>query len=160
MTIETFEDRLRYVIGDIPFTKWATDNGFKPSTVNEWLNHGRVPRKDGINLLVKATGIPEHWWLHGVGPPPDSTSNNAKPYPASKATALTLKSPEQHSYAAAIDPLLMHHVMIAVDEMLKKHGKVIDSKKKADLVFLIHDCCKATGGLDEAIVERFINVAG
>lgn len=83
-----------------------------------------------------------------------------KPYPVSKATTLTLKSPDHPPYVDAIDPLLMHHVMVAVDEMLKKRGKVIDSKKKADLVFLIHDCCKAAGGMDEAIVERFVSVTG
>lgn len=85
---------------------------------------------------------------------------HSKPYPVSKATTLTLKSSGLPPYADAIDPLLMHHVMIAVDEMLKKHGKAIDSKKKADLVFLIHDCCKAAGGMDDAIVERFVSVTG
>lgn len=86
--------------------------------------------------------------------------SHSKPYPVSKATALTLKSPEHHPLGDYLDPLLMHHVMVAVDEMLKKHGKVIDSRKKADLVFLIHDCCKAAGGMDEAIVERFVSVTG
>lgn len=76
-----------------------------------------------------------------------------------KATALKLKSPE-HAFNEGFDPLLMHHVIVAVEKMLKKHGKTIDPEKKADLFFLIHDCCKAAGGMDEAIVERFVNVAG
>ena len=157
MPDDNFASRLRYVIGDTPFTKWATDNGFRPSTVNEWLNHGRVPRKDGVEKLVNTTGISEDWWLHGSGPPPTPS----KPYLKSdKATALTLKSPEARFAQDGFDPLLMHHVITAVEKLLKKHGKEIDPDKKADLFFLIHDCCKAAGGLDDAIVERFINVAG
>lgn len=85
----------------------------------------------------------------------------SRTYPISdKATALKLKSPENVFNPSDFDPLLMHHVIVAVEKMLKKHGKTIDPEKKADLFFLIHDCCKAAGGMDDSIVERFVSVAG
>lgn len=149
-------DKLLLVIGDSSINQWARDRELPPQTVHGWIEKDRVPRKGGMETLVKATGIPEKWWLYGEGPPPAIS----KPYPVGKAMALTLKTPEHPPYGETLDPLLMHHVMIVVDEMLKKHGKVIDSKKKADLVFLIHDCCKAAGGMDESIVERFVSVTG
>lgn len=93
--------------------------------------------------------------------PNTSTLKTIKHYDKSdKATALKLKAPEARFAQDGFDPLLMHHVITAVEKLLKKHGKEIDPDKKADLIFLIHDCCKAAGGMDDAIVERFINVAG
>lgn len=162
MTDDSFSSRLKLIIGDIPFTKWATDNGFKTSTVNDWLNHGRIPRNDGMDALVSATGIPKEWWLYGLGDYPNQdTPKHVKHYDKSdKATALKLKSPENVFNPSDFDPLLMHHVIVAVEKMLKKHGKTIDPEKKADLFFLIHDCCKAAGGMDDSIVERFVSVAG
>lgn len=77
-----------------------------------------------------------------------------------KTTVLTLKSNEYHPNGDTIDPLLMHHVMVAVDTMLTKNDMVINPAKKADLVFLIHDCCKATGVVTEEIVGRFIKLTG
>ncbi|MBX9917196.1 MAG: hypothetical protein K2Y07_08180 [Nitrosomonas sp.] len=89
------------------------------------------------------------------------TIKSTKHYEKSdKATALKLKSPEHGFKPCDFDPLLMHHVIVAVERMLKKHGKTIDPEKKADLFFLIHDCCKAAGGMDDSIVERFVSVAG
>ena len=162
MTDDSFSSRLRLVIGNVPFTKWAIDNGFKTSTVNEWLNHSRIPRSDGMDALVKATGIPEEWWLYGVGDyPRQDAPKSIKHYEKNdKATELNLKSPEPRFDPDSFDPLLMHHVIVSVEGILIKHGKVIDPKKKADLFFLIHDCCKAAGVVDEAIVERFVGVAG
>lgn len=149
-------DKLLLVIGDSSINQWARDRELPPQTVHGWIDKDRMPRKGGMETLVKATGIPEEWWLHGDGPPPVTN----KTYPVSdKATALKLKSPE-HGFNDGFDPLLMHHVIVAVEKMLKKHGKTIDPEKKADLFFLIHDCCKAAGGMDDSIVERFVSVAG
>lgn len=150
-------DKLLLVIGDSSINQWARDRELPPQTVHGWIDKDRVPRKGGMETLVKATGIPEEWWLHGDGPPPVTN----KTYPVSdKATALKLKSPENGFKPDDFDPLLMHHVIVAVEKMLKKHGKIIDPEKKADLFFLIHDCCKAAGGMDDSIVERFVSVAG
>lgn len=67
----TFADRLREVISETPFSRWASDHGFTPSTVEEWLNKNRTPRDASLGKLVIATGIPEEWWLQGDGPPPN-----------------------------------------------------------------------------------------
>ncbi|MBL8499321.1 MAG: hypothetical protein JNL77_01855 [Nitrosomonas sp.] len=77
-----------------------------------------------------------------------------------KATSLKLKTPEAAFVQDGLDPLLMHHVIVSVEKMLKKHGKELDATKKADLFFLIYDYSKAAGGMDEEMVERFVNVAG
>lgn len=91
----------------------------------------------------------------------DGATKAIKHYEKSdKATALKLKTPDAAFDAGNFDPLLMHHVIVSVEKMLKKHGKEIDPVKKADLFFLIHDCCKAAGGMDESIVERFVSVTG
>lgn len=84
MKVKNFSLRLKRVIGDIPFTRWAVEHGLKPSTVNEWLNHDRVPRKNGLDILVEKTGIPEEWWLRGEGYHPEEINQ----YP-SVAPALT-----------------------------------------------------------------------
>lgn len=95
MSEKSFASRLKSVIGDVPFTRWATDHGFRPSTVNEWINHNRVPRKGGIKQLVKATGIPEEWWIHGKGSIPDTS----KPYLVSTSSSLTSESREHNVVA-------------------------------------------------------------
>ena len=77
-----------------------------------------------------------------------------------KAMALKLKTPEVVFVQDGLDPLLMHHVIVSVEKMLKKHRKELDATKKADLFFLIYDYSKAAGGMDEEMVERFVNVAG
>ncbi len=151
-------DKLLLVIGDSSINQWARDRELPPQTVHGWIEKDRMPRKAGLRTLIESTGIPEEWWLHGNGPPPTASS---KPYPKSDiATALKLKAPEAQFAQDGFDPLLMHHVITTVEKLLKKHGKEIDPDKKADLFFLIHDCCKAAGGMDKAIVERFVNVAG
>ena len=71
----TFTERLRWVIGETPFTRWATDHGFTPSTVEEWVNKNRTPRDASLEKLVLATGIPAEWWLHGDGPPQKAHSD-------------------------------------------------------------------------------------
>ncbi len=165
MTYETFAARLRQVIGETPFTKWATDNGFKPSTVNEWLNHGRIPRKDGVKLLVDATGIPEHWWLHGDGPPPSSIRLAAHQtginyQTGHEPTKLIFKSPEPTSTPDALDTDLFIYVSIAVQKMLEKTGKNIDLAKRNKLILLIYEYCKMKGECDDEIISKFLNVAG
>lgn len=59
----------------MPFSRWANDHGFTPSTVEEWLNKNRTPRGASLEKLVAATGIPEEWWLHGAGEPPATLRN-------------------------------------------------------------------------------------
>lgn len=150
-------DKLLLVIGDSSINQWARDRDLPPQTVHGWIEKDRMPRKAGLRTLIESTGIPEDWWLHGSGPPPTVS----KPYPTGdNTTALKLKSPDAAFDAGNFDPLLMHHVIVSVEKMLKKHGKEIDPVKKADLFFLIHDCCKAAGGMDESIVERFVSVTG
>lgn len=66
----TFADRLRLVIGDEPFSRWANRRGITPSTVLEWLNHDRTPREASLGKLIAVTGIPGEWWESGEGDPP------------------------------------------------------------------------------------------
>ncbi|MBL8499591.1 MAG: hypothetical protein JNL77_03240 [Nitrosomonas sp.] len=155
-------DKLLMVIGEKSVNQWARDNNLSPQTVHEWIQKDRIPRSSGFNTLIKSTGIPKEWWLYGVGDyPKQGAQKTAKHYEKSdKATALKLKTPEVVFVQDGLDPLLMHHVIVSVEKMLKKHGKELDATKKADLFFLIYDYSKAAGGMDEEMVERFVNVAG
>lgn len=85
---------------------------------------------------------------------------HSKPYPVSKATALTLKSPEPAHIVTVIDTQTMIFVMVAVDSLIAKKGINIDPVKKAELILLIYDYCKGTGVCNEEIVAKFLKLAG
>ncbi len=86
----------------------------------------------------------------------------SKPYPVSKATALTLKSPEPAHIVTVIDTQTMIFVMVSVDALITKKGINIDPDpvKKAELILLIYDYCKGTGICNEDIVAKFLKLAG
>jgi hypothetical protein len=85
----------------------------------------------------------------------------AKHYQKSdKATALTLKAPEARFKSGDFDPVLFYRVVEAVELMLEKHHRKIAPRKKVELFFLLHDYCLASGDLNDAIVERYIQLAG
>lgn len=85
---------------------------------------------------------------------------HSKPYPVSKATALTLKSPEPAHIVTVIDTQTMIFVMVSVDSLITKKGINIDPVKKAELILLIYDYCKGTGICNEDIVAKFLKLAG
>ncbi len=85
---------------------------------------------------------------------------HSKPYPVSKATALTLKSPEPAHIVTVIDTQTMIFVMVSVDSLITKKGINIDPVKKAELILLIYDYCKGTGMCNEDIVAKFLKLAG
>ncbi|MEK6595948.1 MAG: hypothetical protein AABZ18_05465 [Pseudomonadota bacterium] len=85
--------------------------------------------------------------------------SSSKPYPVSKVTALTLKSPEPAHTFAVIDSETMIYVMVSVDSLLAKKGENIDPIKKAELILLIYDYCKGTGKCDEEVINRFLKLA-
>lgn len=153
---ENFTSRLKFVIGNTPFTKWATDNGLKPSTVNEWINNDRIPRADGMDKLVKATGIPKEWWLYGDEPPPATAYKN---YPVSNAQKLTIKS-YNHSQSSLIDTEILAYVIETIELTLDKRKQTLDAVRKAALIQLLYDYCIETGKRDAATVERFLKLAG
>lgn len=85
---------------------------------------------------------------------------HSKPYPVSKATILTLKSPEPSHIVTVIDTQTMIFVMVSVDSLITKKGINIDPVKKAELILLIYDYCKGTGICNEEIVAKFLKLAG
>ncbi len=149
-------DKLLLVIGDCSINQWARDRELPPQTVHGWIDKDRVPRKGGMETLVKATGIPEKWWLYGEGPPPTTS----KPYPLSKATVLKLKSPEPVCMFDTLDADLFIYVTIAVQKMLEKTGKQLDTDKRNDLIQLIYEYCKLKGECDDEIISKFLKLAG
>lgn len=158
-------DKLLLVIGDTSINQWARDHGLPPQTVHGWIDKDRVPRKGGMETLVQATGIPEHWWLHGDGPPPSSKrlsvhQTGINYQTGHEPTKLMFKSPEPTSTPDALDTDLFIYVSIAVQKMLEKTGKNIDSAKRNKLILLIYEYCKMKGECDDEIISKFLNVAG
>lgn len=56
-----FQKKLKEVIGNQPYTRWAKERGLDPASLNDWLNKGRIPRS--FDKLTKATGISKEEWL-------------------------------------------------------------------------------------------------
>ena len=65
----TFQDRIKHVAGDSPYT-WASQRGIKKSSMTSLLNSDK-PQHKTLLMLEERTGIPLQWWLHGDLPPPE-----------------------------------------------------------------------------------------
>lgn len=149
-------NKLLLVIGDCSINQWARDRELPPQTVHGWIDKDRVPRKGGMETLVKATGIPEQWWLHGDEPPPATAYKN---YPVSNAQKLTIKS-YNHSQSSLIDTEILAYVIETIELTLDKRKQTLDAVRKAALIQLLYDYCIETGKRDTATVERFLKLAG
>lgn len=64
----TFQDRIKHVAGDSPYT-WASQRGIKKSSMTSLLNSDK-PQHKKLLMLEERTGIPLQWWLEGDLPPP------------------------------------------------------------------------------------------
>lgn len=64
----TFQDRIRHVAGESPYT-WASQRGIKKSSMTSLLNSEK-PQHRSLVMLEERTGIPLQWWLEGDLPPP------------------------------------------------------------------------------------------
>ena len=64
----TFQDRIKHVAGDSPYT-WASQRGIKKSSMTSLLNSDK-PQHKTLLMLEERTGIPLQWWLEGDLPPP------------------------------------------------------------------------------------------
>lgn len=69
-----FQDRIRHVAGDSPYT-WASQRGIKKSSMTSLLNTDR-PQHRSLVMLEEKTGIPLQWWLEGSLPPPSTSSSS------------------------------------------------------------------------------------
>ena len=65
----TFRDRFKAVGGEQPHA-WGSALGLEKSFIANCLRGTQRPQKKNLDKLVRATGIPEEWWLHGELPPP------------------------------------------------------------------------------------------
>lgn len=128
-------DKLLLVIGDGSINQWARDRELPPQTVHGWIGKDRVPRKGGMDTLVKATGIPEKWWLYGEGQPPIIS----KPYPVSTANPLITGSGQHNGLTVQSHSttdikvndffMMPKHDLRSTDE---GHGHVIRSEQIVD----------------------------
>lgn len=64
----TFQDRIKHVAGESPYT-WASQRGIKKSSMTSLLNSEK-PQHRSLVMLAERTGIPLQWWLEGDLPPP------------------------------------------------------------------------------------------
>ncbi len=107
-----------------------------------------------MEALVNATGIPEHWWISGVGPPPSRANN----YPPPDKATIIVSGSGKHGGLLLEDSQAMDSRHFSDDFVLVPkydvhasagHGAVVHSEQIVDYLAFKKAWIKSTLGCGE-----------
>lgn len=154
----TFRDRLRMVIGNVPFSRWAKERGLQPSSLEEWLEKGRTPRRSSVRNLAEKTGIPEVWWLESDGEPPPP---NGQQICASCHSAAEPVAEPYQGKGGGVDAVLLQQVIDLFYAWLDEHRESvrIDRSKHGAVIAVLYRMAEQRGRAEKLDLEQVLSLA-